>query len=102
MFTDIFREVFFPRRCLGCGTRGIPGVVCESCLIKTPVHATPCCGRCRARLPQAKKICHPDFPYILAAASEYSDALVRILILNLKFKHNREAAEPLAELMIRH
>jgi ComF family protein len=99
MFMNILREIFFPRRCLGCGMRGISGVLCNPCFATIPLNGSLFCGLCRARLPYGKKICHLDFPYILGAAGNYDDPLLQKLIHALKFKHNREAAAPLGSLL---
>ncbi|MDO8504323.1 MAG: hypothetical protein Q7S36_00520, partial [Candidatus Liptonbacteria bacterium] len=50
-------------------------------------------------MPVAKKICHPDHPYILGAALDYHAPVVKALIKNLKFKGNKRTAEILADLL---
>lgn len=102
MFTNILREIFFPRRCLGCGTRDTEAAVCESCLADIPINSTLFCGQCHARLPSQTKICHRDCPYLLGAAGEYNCLLLKTLIHALKFKRNREVAGVLGTLLARY
>lgn len=52
-----------------------------------------------ARMPSAVRACHPGHPYILAAASDYSEPAVQALIQGLKFKGVRGAAEPLGNIL---
>lgn len=103
MFWDKFLNLIFPSACLNCGAAADNGaVVCEKCFSEIKTNQTLFCGLCRARLPDAKKICHKNFPYILGAASEYGDETVRGLIHLLKFKYVKAAAEPLGELIARY
>lgn len=44
------------------------------------------CPTCRARLPNNTKICHKKSQYKLGAASSYSDAKIRRLIWQLKYR----------------
>jgi ComF family protein len=91
-------NALFPPRCLGCNAiLRAGGAACAACLANVPHHRTLFCGRCRSRLPDGRKICHPAFPYRLGAAADYDTALVRALIHGLKFERIREAAIPLAE-----
>ena len=66
-----------------------------------PLHKTLFCGSCRGRLPAERRICHPSFPYLLGAATDHEES-VRELIHALKFAFVRQAAEPLAEILIRY
>lgn len=45
------------------------------------------CSRCRARLPENRKICHKDSKYLLAAATGYDDDRVRKIIWGLKYRN---------------
>ena len=98
----IFREIFLPRRCLGCDTRETQKALCPTCLNAVPIYDAPHCLTCRARLPELRATCHTRNPYLLAAAGDYADPLLRNLILSLKFKRRRDAADALADLMARH
>lgn len=93
-------NLIFPPECLGCRTKLLEGeALCEECFLKIGLYQTLFCGQCRARLPRPRKICHQNFPYLLGAAASYSNESVRNLILNLKFKGARQAAEPLIKLL---
>lgn len=90
----------FPSACLSCNawlSRG--AVCCEACFRNLPRFSTLFCGTCRARLPEGKKLCHKDFPYLLGAATDYRDPGVSALIRSLKFDANRAAGEPLGILL---
>jgi ComF family protein len=100
--SNILREIFCPRQCLGCAKRGVSSAVCDDCLEAIPVNNTLFCGQCHARLPCQKKICHLSFPYLLGAAGEYDDPLLRTLIHALKFKRNREAADALGAMLAKY
>ncbi|MEK7546625.1 MAG: double zinc ribbon domain-containing protein [Patescibacteria group bacterium] len=94
-------SVLFPPVCAGCG-KNIDGgeIVCRFCFGKITLNKSLFCGKCGARLPENKKICHPDFPYILGAAASYKDDVPRRLVHELKFKFVKDAARPLAEILI--
>ena len=101
MNIQFFTDLFFPRICLACRRRIDSGVLCPVCFGGIIVCDAFSCGKCHARLPDAKAICHFDFPYILGAAGSYDDQAVQALIHHLKFRSIKEAAVPLAELMVR-
>lgn len=54
----------------------------------------------KAGLP--KKICHQDSLYLLGAAGNYENAVLRDLVHNLKFRYIRDAAKPLGDFLIRY
>ena len=100
--TERVLNLIFPPSCLSCLTRLKRGVVCAGCISKIQPHQTPFCGQCGSRLPYGKKICHPKFPYILGAVSDYDNATIKSLIHGLKFNYVARAALPLSELLIRY
>ncbi len=53
------------------------------------------------RLPGGKNFCHPRTPYVQGAAGSYRDAALKSLVHALKFRLVRNAAQPLAELIVR-
>ncbi|MDP2741604.1 MAG: double zinc ribbon domain-containing protein [bacterium] len=98
---DSVLDIFFPKSCLGCSLEiQKDEVVCRQCFEKIPVNKFLHCGKCGARLPEGEKICHFDFPYILGAAAEYRDKTVGFIVKALKFGFAKDAARPLAELII--
>lgn len=109
-------NIIFPSQCLGCGTDTMDGrLICGECFARIPVYQNFFCGRCRARrpapeaigyggqarLPNAKKICHNDFPFLLASATDYNEP-VKSLIHTLKFRKIRGAAKPLGEILVNY
>ncbi len=100
MIRSLF-DFIFPPLCLNCRSAvGSHETVCESCFKTIDTQKTLFCGRCRARLPENKKICHSDFPYLLGAACSYENPAIRNLIRGLKFKFFKDASLPLAFLLI--
>ena len=103
MKLDFLWDLVFPSSCLSCKKSLREGeIVCYSCLKEIPLHRTFFCGACRARLPDNKKICHLNFPYLLAAASDYENATLKNLIQALKFQFIKSAADSLGKLLIRY
>lgn len=96
-----FLDLLFPPRCLSCRTPVVSAAetLCAPCLAAIPLESTLRCGRCFARIPEAKKICHKDFPYLLGAAAPYRDPRVRALVHGLKFRHAHAAAGTLSSLL---
>ncbi len=60
------------------------------------INGTLFCGKCHARLPENKKICHRDWPYRLGAVTGYDNQAVREMIWRLKYSKKSGYAEPLA------
>jgi len=103
MFLDSLINIIFPSHCLNCrknAERG--GVICADCFGKISLNQTLFCGKCRARIPDQKKICHNSFPYLLGAAGSYGDETLKNLIHGLKFQYLKSAARPLGEILIRY
>jgi ComF family protein len=53
------------------------------------------------RLPEARKICHKDFPYLLGAATEYR-GVTKKLIHALKFNFTKDAVQELGMILLRY
>ncbi|MCL5733512.1 MAG: double zinc ribbon domain-containing protein, partial [Patescibacteria group bacterium] len=52
-------DIIFPSYCLGCSKYLKNGeTLCPDCLLKISINKTLFCGKCHARLPENKKICH--------------------------------------------
>lgn len=101
MNLEILWDLIYPTRCISC--RKYPesrAPLCADCALKIPVHQTFFCGVCSARLPEGKKICHQDSPFILGAAADYGNETVRGLVYALKFNGVKSAAIPLGNLMV--
>jgi len=102
MFFDRLLDLIFPPRCLSCQKNLGCGVICDDCLSKIKINQTLFCGKCGARLPQPKKICHKNFPYLLGAATNYENEIAKNLIHSLKFQYIKAAAQPLGNLLIQY
>lgn len=103
MFFDRILDLIFPPPCLSCKANvGGEETICRRCFGGIVLNQTLFCGRCSARLPDQKKICHADYPYILGAATEYNNEAARSLIKGLKFQFAKKAARPLGELLARY
>ncbi len=73
------------------------------CLGKIVLHASLFCPICGNRLPNNKKICHPNSSYLLAAASDYHrNPIIEKLIHILKFQSTRAASAPLSYIMLKY
>jgi ComF family protein len=92
-------DIFFPPACVSCGDSIARGVLCATCRQGIVRFDTLFCGTCAARLPDQKKICHKDTPFLLGAAASYDDDTLRAIIHALKFQGIAAAAEPLAEIL---
>ncbi|MDO8664527.1 MAG: phosphoribosyltransferase family protein [Candidatus Liptonbacteria bacterium] len=120
-FFDSILDIFFPSLCIKCGKSiNSREAVCLLCFEGIPLNKSFFCGKCGARLPAVaslarrslgegvakvglpygKKICHFDFPYVLGAATTYKNETARGLVRELKFGFIRNAARPLAKLLI--
>lgn len=96
-------NLIVPGSCVSCNTYLPTGsLLCASCFTSIPIASTLICGACGLRLPEAKSICHPRFPYRFGAATDYRHPAVRALIHALKFERLRTATEPLAALLVRY
>ncbi len=99
-------DALFPPVCLLCAAALTPTErrlhCCARCMASIPVATAFSCADCGARLPLLRALCHPHAPYVLAAATQFSDARVQQLIYALKYDKIRAAAAPLAELLITH
>ena len=115
MLLNLFANILFPPVCVACRRRVRRGVICRRCFKSIGIRDALSCGQCLVRLPgarngtsargasgSAKKICHPDFPFLLGAAGRYENRAMKALIHHLKFRSIRDAAKPLATLMLRH
>ena len=111
--TRFLFNLVFPPRCLGCMTT-LPHdiTLCDACEKKIVFHQTLFCGSCGLRLPAAvstkaglatyKRTCHKDFPYVLGAATDFGNDIVRNLIHALKFHCARGVAETLGTFLVRY
>ncbi len=99
----IIKSIFnliFPPKCVSCEKQTKQDTaICETCFSGISLNQTLFCGECRARLPEGKKICHKDTPYVLGAAAQYEDGAVKALVHALKFRYIKDAGSALGELI---
>ncbi len=100
----IVLDILFPAVCLACDAFlktefEINNHLCAGCRNQMTTRDTLLCSACGARLPENIKICHRDAPFMLAAATDYENAIVRSLIFRLKYERLKEAAAPLTALL---
>jgi ComF family protein len=96
-------DLLFPSVCAACAKRvEREESLCKPCASKLNFYRTFFCGRCGARLPAEKKICHLDHPYVLGAAMNYHEPQVESLIKSLKFGRSKKAALFLAKILGRY
>ncbi len=76
--------------------------LCAECEEKIHLKTGFECAVCGARLPEGKKICHRETPYILAASAKYEDKNLQRLIWQLKYQNQTASARPLVHLMTRY
>ena len=55
--------------------------LCPSCSQKIKMNTAAFCPVCSRRLPENKKTCHQDSPFVLAAAGFYGDEILDSLLL---------------------
>src|SRR3989338_4540883 len=60
--------------------------LCSSCSQKIKINTAAFCPVCSKRLPENKKTCHQESPFILAAAGFYGDKTLDPLITLLKYQ----------------
>ena len=93
-------DLLFPPRCANCKTV-LAGnrALCDKCRSLVRLNSSYFCAGCGARLPDARKVCHPKEQYILAAAADYDSEPVKSLIHGLKFDLVRDCASELGVLL---
>lgn len=97
-------DIVFPSHCVACNAHLARGaLLCETCEAAIPLNQTFLCSVCLSRLPghSGRSLCHPQ-GFSFGAATDYREDAARDLILALKFKSARAAAEPLARLLARY
>jgi ComF family protein len=98
----IFLDLFFPKKCLGCGKHDT--YLCADCFNKIQIIPNNSCFFCE-KISWQGKICleHKPDVYLdkVISATEYKNPLIRDLIKNLKYNFVQELAEPLSQLLIK-
>lgn len=101
-FREVLLDILFPPLCLLCRTSLAPAekpdFLCEVCRGSIPLRDALHCSICDGRLPAGTRTCHPDAPYLVAAAAPYADERVKRLIWQLKYEERTAAARALGAL----
>lgn len=98
-----FLDIIYPKFCLGCHREGT--YLCPDCFSQIPLRSLQC-PICGIRVPDGKlcPACRQKNDLALfgfAAASFYSNPLVRDTIENLKYKFVQESSQALADIVIK-
>ena len=97
-FADLL-DIVFPPLCLNCKERFVrknADPICNRCQSSIEISNGFYCPECKRRLPEPNKSCHPNVKFVLAAASDYENGVVRELIRVLKYRKLKSALKPLA------
>lgn len=94
---DGLAEIVFPRRCSGCGLRGV--WVCDACLKAMPLFEDPVCDRCGIPLHHFCRCAHvPEAIDKLRSAGPY-DGWLREGVHRMKYQGESARAAHLASLL---
>jgi ComF family protein len=98
----IFFDALFAPVCAHCrkSVSDPENFLCEECFKSAKINKTLFCPVCRARVPENRKICHFDCPYLLAAACDYNDPVVQSAIHYLKYKRIRSLSKRISEIIL--
>lgn len=106
MFKDFIKHllgIVFPPLCLSCKRRlnreEAGAAICGDCFGQIEISSGFYCPKCKRRLPEAKKSCHPETKFILAACANYENNAVRELIHVLKYNRVKNALCPISKIL---
>lgn len=95
-------NLFFPKKCLGCGTADV--YLCPDCFNKIEISLNNTCFFC-GKITWQGKICiecqKENYLNRIIVATDYKNPLVRDLIKNFKYHYVKELAQPLSQLFIK-
>lgn len=95
-------DLFFPKKCLGCGKAG--AYICDNCVNKIELGKNNRCPFCGKIVPDSlicQKCREKHFLDRLIWAVPYSNPLIKELIRIFKYHYIKELARPLAQLLIK-
>lgn len=97
-------DTLFPPLCVNCRAHLTDSrdILCGTCSESIHLRTSLFCGTCMRRLPEARKVCHLDTPYILGAAGAYDDPALKALIHALKYEKIERAASFLGNSLVRY
>lgn len=103
----IATDILFPPLCAYCETYldDARSPICEACFCKIIKNTSLICPICNARMASGKRICahgkrkYKEFPYLLGAATNYDDPVIRTCIHRCKYDKIHSIAPALALLL---
>ncbi|MEK9154847.1 MAG: ComF family protein [Patescibacteria group bacterium] len=102
-------NIVFPRICIACrkNIENSNELICDDCFDLIKINNTLYCPVCRNRLAENKRICshrrkNQPYLYLLAAAGNYDDQILRNLIHYFKYKNFQELAPVLGKLLLNY
>lgn len=99
---DFLLNLFFPKKCLGCGTADV--YLCSNCFNKIELSLNNTCFFC-GKIIWRGKICiecqKENYLNKVIVATEYKNPLIRNLIKNFKYHYVKELTKPLSQLLIK-
>ena len=99
---SLLLNLFFPKKCLGCGTADV--YLCPKCFNRIEITLNNTCFFC-GKITWQGKICigcqKENYLDRVIVGAEYKVPLVRDLIKNFKYHYVRELAKPLSQLIIK-
>jgi len=105
---NIVLNILFPPICVNCQKYLLKNeYICNDCFRLIKLNSAMFCPICKSRLAENKKICNhskkilPYF-YLLAAAGNYDDPVLRNLIHGLKYRYLKNSALLLGEFLSNH
>ncbi len=95
-------NLFFPKKCLGCGTADV--YLCSNCVNRIKLSLNNTCFFCE-KITWQGKICiecqKENYLDRIISATEYKNPLVRDLIKNFKYHYVKELSQSLTQLIIK-
>ncbi|MFH1759079.1 MAG: ComF family protein [Patescibacteria group bacterium] len=100
---NFFLDTILPPLCIVCEKHLVGDEsarkVCDRCWNSVPTNDYLLCPTCFNRMPTIR-ICHPETPYLLAAATDYGHPVMRKVIHQFKYTGWQSLADPLGQLLI--
>ncbi|MCS6789130.1 MAG: double zinc ribbon domain-containing protein [Patescibacteria group bacterium] len=99
---EIFQNIIFPHRCPGC-LKIIKNKTdfCKNCINQIKIYNNLFCPRCKNRILNINKICHPKEKFILGTATDYNK-ITEQAIHFLKFQFVTSVANSLSNILVNY
>jgi len=98
-------DALFPPQCVPCGKK-LPSSsrfvsACDECVARIPIRNGFVCSMCGARQASLHNECHKS-ALVIAAATDYTNREVQMLIHALKYNQVKTATAPLVDALLRY